>query len=104
MFSNDAIWTVQNGVPMVSLRLGNVRTNRVFEGRAKLTLLRDEVSREGEKLRRQIDLKLIRDQTAIFSLSWTLYHVIDETSPLFEMTPEKIRSTRLGAHCHVHRS
>ena len=64
------------------MRLGNVRANQVYEGQAKLTLLRDEITDEGEKIRRLVDLKLLRKETPIFALSWTLFHMIDESSPL----------------------
>lgn len=89
VFSNNILWTKQNGVPMLALRLGNVRANRVFEGRAKMTLLRDEVTQEGEQLKRLLALKLVRDESPLFSLSWTIYHIIDETSPFSGMTLEK---------------
>ena len=56
-----------------------------------MTLLRDETSTEGEKLRRLVDMKLQRDETPLFVLSWTLFHPIDEESPLFGLTPEKMR-------------
>jgi inward rectifier potassium channel len=87
VFSDNILFTSQNGKPVLSLRLGNIRTNRVFEGRAQLTLLRDEVSTEGEKLRRLINLKLQRNETPLFVLSWTLFHLIDQDSPLFGVTP-----------------
>jgi inward rectifier potassium channel len=52
------------------------------------TIVRNEVSQEGESLRRFYDLKLVRSQTPIFALTWTVMHVIDETSPLYGMTSE----------------
>jgi inward rectifier potassium channel len=90
VFSNNIIWTTQNGKPVLSLRVGNFRANRVFNGQASMVLLRDEVSTEGEKLRRQIDLKLQRSATMLFSMSWTLFHHIDEQSPFWGMTPEQV--------------
>src|SRR5262249_5139434 len=62
VFSENILWTAQNGKSMLALRLGNIRTNRVFEGRAQLTLLRDETTAEGERIRRMIDLKLTRKE------------------------------------------
>jgi inward rectifier potassium channel len=94
VFSDNILWTTSNGRPVVSLRLGNIRANRIFEGRAKLTLLRDETTEEGEKIRKLVDLKLAREATPLFSLSWTIYHFIDQESPLQGMTPEEMK--RLG--------
>ena len=70
--------------------MGNVRANRVFEGKARFSLLRDEISLEGERMRRVYDLKLLRDETPIFTMSWTLYHLVDATSPLFGVTLEEM--------------
>lgn len=41
-------------------------------------------------MRRFYDLKLVRDSTPIFALSWTAMHVIDATSPLFGETLESL--------------
>ncbi len=92
-FSNKILWTKVNGASALTLRLGNVRTNQVYEGRAQMTLLRDEVSSEGERLRRLVDLKMMRTQTPLFALSWTLFHIIDSTSPFHNMTIEELHNT-----------
>jgi len=93
VFSSNMLWTTQNGEPVLSVRLGNVRANQVFDGRAKMTLLRDETSAEGERLRRLVDMKLTRNQTPLFALSWTLFHPIDSTSPIYGVTPEDIQKS-----------
>jgi inward rectifier potassium channel len=90
VFSDKIVWGKMNGGEVLSVRLGNVRTNQVFEGTAKMTLLRDETSAEGERLRRLINLKLVRHETPLFALSWTLFHQIDSSSPFYGMTPEKL--------------
>jgi len=45
------------------------------------------VTREGQSYRRFHELKLERDQNPIFVLSWTIFHCIDDHSPLFDQTP-----------------
>ena len=57
-------------------------------------LLRLEASPEGFRLRKIHDLKLVRDRHPIFVLSWSLMHVIDESSPLYGETPETLESTQ----------
>ncbi len=99
VFSEKILWTMHNGKPVLSFRLGNIRANQVFEGRAKMTLLRDETTKEGEKIRRLLDLKLLRDETPLFSLSWTVFHFIDEESPFHGVTPEEMK--RLGWEIYV---
>ena len=92
VFSENVLWAKQNGQPALVMRMGNSRTNRVYEGRATMTLLRSEVTTEGERLTRLLDLKLMRSKTPLFALSWTIYHLIDESSPFFGRTIEEIRS------------
>jgi inward rectifier potassium channel len=41
-------------------------------------------------LRRYYELKLDRQEHPMFTLSWTLFHVIDEASPLYNMTNDDL--------------
>lgn len=100
VFSDKILLTTQNAQPILTLRLGNCRTNRVYEGRARMTLLRDEVTTEGERIRRMVDMKLMRSETPLFYLSWTLFHPVDQDSPLKGITPERFRE--LGWTIHVY--
>ncbi|BAZ45303.1 putative K+ channel, inward rectifier protein [Chondrocystis sp. NIES-4102] len=56
--------------------------------------MRDEITREGEFIRRFHLLKLIRDRTPRLTLSWTIMHAIDQTSPLWQATLESLVSSR----------
>jgi inward rectifier potassium channel len=67
----------------VMFRMANWRRNRIVEARLGVTLLVTERTREGEMMRRQIDLPLLRDKTNVFFLTWSAMHVIDERSPFF---------------------
>jgi inward rectifier potassium channel len=49
------------------------------------------MTQEGEKLRRVVDLPLLRSSTPSFVLSWTVMHPLDEKSPLFGLTQEGLR-------------
>ena len=42
-----------------------------------------EVSLEGQSFRRFYELPLVRNEHPALALSWTLYHVLDEQSPLY---------------------
>jgi inward rectifier potassium channel len=50
----------------------------------------DEISAEGQMMRRLHELKLVRDQSPVFLLSWTVMHPINENSPLYGLTTESI--------------
>src|SRR4051812_23792427 len=86
-FSNKLTISPMNGVPTLSLRLGNERSNIIAEARLRLGLVRTEVTQEGMTLYRLQDLTLVRDSTQALARGWTVMHVIDESSPLFGLTP-----------------
>ncbi len=94
LFSRIATITQQNGMPTLMFRAGNQRHNQIIEAQVRAYLMRDEVTVEGEYMRRFYLLKLIRDRTPRFTLSWTIMHPIDETSPLWQATPESLVKTR----------
>jgi inward rectifier potassium channel len=89
-FSHVAVVGTIDGQRVLSLRLANERNNRLMEASAHVVLLRDEVTREGHRYRRMRDLPLQRDRSAVFALSWTLLHTIDETSLLWGETAESL--------------
>jgi len=57
-----------------------------------MRLMRVETSPEGYMLRKLYDLTLVREQHPAFLFSWTLMHIIDETSPLFGETAESMKA------------
>jgi inward rectifier potassium channel len=94
MFSRVAIIRPYNGVPTLMFRTANQRRNQILEAQVRVYLIRDEVSQEGEFLRRLHELKLVRDRTPAFSLSWMVMHPIDPTSPLHTMESETWAKTK----------
>jgi inward rectifier potassium channel len=81
LFANRVVISPRDGVPHLMFRMANWRRNRIVEARLGVVLLVTERTREGEVLRRQIDLPLVRDRTGVFFLTWTAMHRIDESSP-----------------------
>ncbi|MEZ4462185.1 MAG: ion channel [bacterium] len=83
LFSDVMVVNTRNGKPTLTFRAGNARGNEVVDASISVSALVDEISAEGDHIRRVLDLKLQRDRTPIFALSWSVMHVIDEDSPLF---------------------
>lgn len=81
-FSEALVVHRRDGVPTLMLRMANERSNQVVEARMTLSVLLDEVTSEGDRLRRLRTLELERDVSPLFTLSWTAFHPIDERSPL----------------------
>lgn len=90
MFSNVAVVAPYDGVPTLMFRAANQRGNFILEAQIKVSLVRNEITKEGNFMRRFYDLKLVRSESPAFSLSWTVMHPIDENSPLYNETPESL--------------
>ena len=91
LFSRNGVVRPLDGKLTLLFRAANQRQNVVQDASAKLRMLRDEVTEEGFRIRRVIDLALLRAQHPMFVLGWTLMHVIDETSPLARETADSLR-------------
>ena len=82
LFSHRAVVRDFNGQRVLMLRMANERLNRIVEATARLTLVRTELTVEGETIVGLHDLRLTRERNPVFALTWTLVHPIDESSPL----------------------
>jgi inward rectifier potassium channel len=90
VFSNVAVIAPFDGVPTLMFRAANQRGNAIVDAEAKVTLARWQVTREGVAMRRFEELKLVRERSSLFALSWTVMHTIDEKSPLYGITQEML--------------
>lgn len=94
LFSNRAVIRHFEGGRVLMLRIANERHNRIVEATATLSLVRAEVSPQGESFFRIHDLKLVRERTPVFALTWTLIHPIDERSPLYGIDSAQLKGSR----------
>jgi inward rectifier potassium channel len=83
LFADNPVISNYDGQPTLMVRFANERHNIIGNATAKLWLLRSVVSKEGQSLRRFYELPLLRNEHPALALSWTLYHVLDEQSPLY---------------------
>src|SRR6202051_3443968 len=83
LFADHPVISNHDGKLTLMVRLANERHNIIGNATAKLWLLRNEVSLEGGRIRRFYELPLLRNEHPALALSWTLYHVLDEKSPLY---------------------
>jgi inward rectifier potassium channel len=88
VFARNPVVALYEGRPTLMVRVANARHNTISQATARLWLIRLEHTREREQFRRYHELKLERREHPMFSLSWTLLHVIDETSAFYGTTPE----------------
>lgn len=93
LFSHTVCIQQYEGRPTLMFRVGNTRGNEVVEASMRLTCVVEAESAEGNRMRRLHDLKLVRDNSPLFTLSWTVMHVIDEDSPLWGRDPDELERT-----------
>jgi inward rectifier potassium channel len=93
LFSRNAVVTPHEGKPTLIFRAANSRRNHILEAQMSVYLLRDVVTLEGQFLRRIYDLKLIRNVSPSFSLTWVAMHEIDDQSPLYGVTLEELTAS-----------
>jgi inward rectifier potassium channel len=94
LFTKNAVVRPIAGKPTLMFRAVNERQNVVQDASARLAMLRDEITAEGYRIRRIVDLPLLRSQHPMFTLGWTIMHVIDEASPLSADTAESLSNSR----------
>lgn len=94
LFSQRMVIRPFEGSQVLMLRAANERNNRIVEANASLAMVRTEQTADGEPFTRIHDLRLLRDHTPAFALTWTLVHRIDESSPLHGWTQEQLLAAR----------
>ena len=87
IFARNPVVTIHEGQPTLMIRIANERNNTISQAMARLWLVRMETTAEGTDFRRYYELSLDRSEHPMFMLSWSIFHVIDETSPLYRVTP-----------------
>ncbi len=94
LFADHPVITSHDGRPTLMLRLANERHNIISNATAKLWLFKNIVSMEGETLRRFYELPLTQSQNPGLALSWTLYHILDEKSPLYQTNADDLEVSK----------
>jgi inward rectifier potassium channel len=95
VFSNVAVIAPFDGTPTLMFRAANQRGNSIVDAEARVTLARRQVTSEGIVMRRFQELSLARNHSSLFALSWTVMHVIDETSPLYALTSDMLYDAQM---------
>jgi len=92
-FTRYAVIGPRDGINSLMIRAANMRANRIFEATIHVVLARQEMTVEGDTIRRLYDLETTRNRSAMFALSWTAVHQIVEGTPLFGATRESIAAS-----------
>jgi inward rectifier potassium channel len=90
LFANNPVISDHEGQPTLMIRLANERHNVISNATARLWLFKNIVSMESQQFRRFYELSLIRNESPALALSWTLFHVVDERSPLYGLNADDL--------------
>lgn len=87
-FSAFATISPIEGVPTLTVRIGNERRAPIVEASFRLSITRTVRTREGVTMYSPERLHLVHEQSPVLSSAMTLRHVIDANSPLANDSPE----------------
>ncbi|MBC7912819.1 MAG: ion transporter [Pyrinomonadaceae bacterium] len=73
------------------IRLANYRSNQLIEIEAELLLTINLPDEAGNTSRKFFGLKLERSKINLLTLSWTIVHPLDSTSPLYNLNAEDLK-------------
>ena len=93
LFADNPVISNYEGKQTLMVRFVNERHNIIGNASAKLWLLRNEMSLEGRSFRRFYQLPLVRSEHPALALSWTLYHVLDQASPLCGLDADDLKAS-----------
>jgi inward rectifier potassium channel len=96
LFAENPVISDHEGQPTLMVRLANERHNIISNATARLWLFKNIVSKEGQSFRRFYELPLSRNESPALALSWTLFHIIDEASPLYGFTAEDLEANNIA--------
>jgi inward rectifier potassium channel len=94
LFADKMVVTQYEGHRTLMIRMANERQNTISNASAKLWIIR-AADDDGRPFRAISELPLLRRESPVFMLSWTIFHRIDSTSPLFKLTSDDL--ARLSA-------
>jgi inward rectifier potassium channel len=96
LFADHPVISSHEGKPTLMVRFANERHNIIGNATARLWLLKNIVSLEGESFRRFYELPLVRSEHPALALTWTLYHVLDEESPLYRLNADDLAASQVS--------
>ncbi len=90
LFTDRCVIHKYEGKKTLFFRVANERDSHIADASIEATVVMAEESPEGVTMQRIRDLNLVRSKSPIFSLSWTVMHIIDESSPLMKLSWEDL--------------
>ena len=101
IFSKRAVITTTNEQPTLLVRVANQQNNLVIDARATAMITIDLPDPSGGIMRRFEELKFVRGRTPLWTLTWTLMHRIDQSSPLWGKNLDDLVAQNVEIHVAI---
>jgi len=99
-FSENILVAPHKGYRALMIRLASYKNNHITDVEAKMTMAMHYMD-NGKEVTRFYTPKLEIEKITSLALSWTLVHLIDEDSPLFEMGLEELKQADIEIMYHI---
>ena len=96
LFADNPVISDHEGQPSLMVRLANERHDIIANATARLWVFKDTVSKEGLPFRRFHELALTRNESPALALSWTLFHILDEQSPIHGLDADGLAAAKVA--------
>lgn len=94
-FTNNMLISQYYGKPHLVFRVANARFNQINDANIKVAAVVKENTPEGKSFRKIYDLNLVRQNTPVMVLTWTIMHPLDESSPLYGHSLDALKEKHL---------
>lgn len=94
VFSKNILITNFDDQRTLMFRVGNERSNHIVHAKVSVVLAIDHITKEGIPIKKLHDIKLVRGDSPLISLTWSVMHVINDQSPLYGLTIEELQERR----------
>ncbi len=91
IFSKKMVTHNRNGMPTLQFRIANERRREIYAAHMQVSMLVEEMTEEGQSMRRFYNLALERSELPVFTMTWTGFHRLDAASPLFGLADNETR-------------
>lgn len=99
-FSENILVSPHKGYRALMIRIASYKNNHLTDVEAKITMA-IHYKDNGKEVTRFYTPKLEISKVASLALSWTIVHLIDEDSPLYEMSMAELRETDIEVFYHI---
>jgi len=90
VFSENMLISKHKDQEILLFRVANGRRSYIVNAEVDITLVMKEEDESSLLDWRFHDLVLVRDHTPVFGMTWSIMHVIDDASPLFGLSAERM--------------